>query len=88
MNNVTRGYVSTPGGQVHYRSAGQADAPVIVFFHQTASSSRMFELMMAELSSSFRCIAFDTPGFGQSWQPAEVPSIAWLGGATVSPVAT
>jgi len=79
VNNVTRGYVSTPGDQVHYRSAGQADAPVIVFFHQTASSSRMFELMMAELSSSFRCIAFDTPGFGQSWQPADVPSIAWLG---------
>jgi pimeloyl-ACP methyl ester carboxylesterase len=79
VNTVTRGYVSTPGGQVHYRTAGAANAPVIAFFHQTASSSRMFELMMAELAPSYRCFAFDTPGFGQSWQPKEVPSVAWLG---------
>jgi pimeloyl-ACP methyl ester carboxylesterase len=79
MKIVTRGYVSTPRGQVHYRTAGAPDAPVIAFFHQTASSSRMFELVMAELASSYRCVAFDTPGFGQSWQPEEVPSIAWLG---------
>jgi pimeloyl-ACP methyl ester carboxylesterase len=39
----------------------------------------MFELVMAELAPSFQCFAFDTPGFGQSWQPAEVPSVAWLG---------
>ncbi|MBM4231380.1 MAG: alpha/beta hydrolase [Gammaproteobacteria bacterium] len=86
LNNVTRGYVSTPGGQVHYRSAGPANAPVITFFHQTASSSRMFELMMSELSPSFRCLAFDTPGFGQSWQPAEVPSVAWLGNRLIEAI--
>lgn len=79
MGTVSRGYVHTPGGQVHYRTAGPAGAPVVAFFHQTASSSRMFELVMAELAGEFRCYAFDTPGFGQSWQPREVPSVAWLG---------
>jgi pimeloyl-ACP methyl ester carboxylesterase len=79
MSVVSRGYAATPGGQVHYRTAGAAGAPVIVFLHQTASSSRMFELVMAELADSYQCWAFDTPGFGQSWQPSEVPSVAWLG---------
>lgn len=78
-STITRGYVATPGGQVHYRSAGPERAPAITFFHQTASSSRMFELVMTELADRYRCVAFDTPGFGQSWQPTAVPSIAWLG---------
>jgi pimeloyl-ACP methyl ester carboxylesterase len=76
---VRRGYVDTPHGQVHYRSAGDPQRPAIAFFHQTASSGRMFELVSAELAARYHCVALDTPGFGQSWQPAEVPSIAWLG---------
>jgi pimeloyl-ACP methyl ester carboxylesterase len=83
---VTRGYVDTPSGQVHYRTAGRADAPAIAFFHQTASSSRMFERVMARLGGEFRCYAFDTPGFGQSWQPTEVPSVAWLGARLVEAI--
>lgn len=79
MSTVSRGYANTPGGQVHYRVAGAADAPVIAFFHQTASSGRMFELVMGALASRYRCYAFDTPGFGQSWQPEAIPSLAWAG---------
>jgi pimeloyl-ACP methyl ester carboxylesterase len=85
-SSVTRGYVSTPGGQVHYRTAGSFGAPVIAFFHQTASSSRMFEWVMSELAPSFHCYAFDTPGFGQSWQPQEVPSVAWLGARLIEAI--
>ncbi len=75
---ILRGYVDTPGGQVHYRRSGLPGRPVIGFFHQTASSGRMFELVMRELGARYDCYAFDTPGFGQSWQPADVPSVRWL----------
>ena len=77
-SRVRRGYVDTPGGQVHYRRSGLPGRPVIGFFHQTASSGRMFELVMRELGLRYDCYAFDTPGFGQSWQPTEVPSVRWL----------
>lgn len=83
---VRRGYVDTPGGQVHYRVAGREGAPVVAFFHQTASSSRMFELVMGELASRYRCVAFDTPGFGQSWQPETIPSLAWAGARLIEAI--
>jgi pimeloyl-ACP methyl ester carboxylesterase len=76
---VNRAYVDTPSGQVHYRVTGARGRPVIAFYHQTASSGRMFEKVMSLLSNEFNCYAFDTPGFGQSWQPREVPSVRWLG---------
>jgi pimeloyl-ACP methyl ester carboxylesterase len=79
VHAVRRGYADTPSGQVHYRMSGPAGAPAIALFHQTASSGRMFELVMTALADRYRCYAFDTPGFGQSWQPREVPSVAWLG---------
>lgn len=76
---MKKGYVDTAHGQIHYREAGQAGAPTLLFFHQTASSSRMFEGVIARLADRFRCIAFDTPGFGQSFQPESIPSVGWLG---------
>lgn len=76
---MLKAYVETAHGQIHYRCAGPAGAPVILFFHQTASSGRMFEGVIARLADRFRCYAFDTPGFGQSFQPQAIPSVAWLG---------
>lgn len=62
---VTRGYVTSTPGQLHYRVAGSG-TQTIVCLHQTASSSRMYERLMTELSSEFRLVALDTPGFGES----------------------
>lgn len=76
---MKRAYVDTAHGQIHYREAGRAGAPTILFFHQTASSGRMFEGVIARLADRFRCIAFDSPGFGQSFQPESIPSVQWLG---------
>lgn len=75
---ITRGYADCRDGQIHYRMAGAEDRPVICFFHQTASSGAMFEKVMARLANDFRCYAFDTPGFGGSYQPDEIPSIGFL----------
>jgi pimeloyl-ACP methyl ester carboxylesterase len=76
---MKKGYVDTAHGQIHFRAAGPENAPTILFFHQTASSGRMFEGVISRLADRFRCYAFDTPGFGQSFQPDSIPSVAWLG---------
>lgn len=73
---IRKGYADSAEGQIHYRCAGPDDAPVIAFFHQTASSSAMWERVLARLADSYRCYAFDTPGFGGSYQPADIPDLA------------
>lgn len=74
---IARGFADSRDGQIHYRAAGAPDAPVIAFFHQTASSSAMWERVIERLAGSYRCIAFDTPGFGNSFQPASIPDLAY-----------
>lgn len=71
---VRSGYVDTHVGQLHFRAAG-ASGPVVVMLHQTASSSKMFEGLMVRLEASFRLVAFDTPGFGNSVSLPGSPSI-------------
>jgi haloalkane dehalogenase len=75
---ITRGYITTPFGQVHYRAAGsrRADQTPLVLLHQTASSSVMFEGVMRELAPFFWCFAPDTPGFGGTKALPETGSIA------------
>ena len=59
----------------------EGDGTPIVFFHQTPSSSLMYEPIMYELRG-MNMFAIDTPGFGQSFDPEHYPSIseycAWL----------
>lgn len=74
---IGRGYVDVPHGQVHMRFAGD-HGDTVVLLHQTASSSRMFEPVMTELSRDFRVIAFDTPGFGESDPCPNAPTIPEL----------
>ena len=68
---ITKGYASTPQGQIHFRSSGHltADTIPIVMLHQTASSSVMWEKVMSLLDDGMSVIAFDTPGFGNSYDP-------------------
>ena len=72
---IRKGYVDTAEGQVHYRST-QGAGPPVVFLHQTASSSAMWNGMMTTMEGR-RCIALDTPGFGGSYDPEEVPDIGY-----------
>lgn len=81
MSNVTsvrRGYAWCRDGQVHYREAGSAGSPTVCLFHQTASSGAMFELVMQRLADRFHLYAFDSPGFGQSFQPENIPTVGWI----------
>ncbi|MCK8514916.1 alpha/beta hydrolase [Methylonatrum kenyense] len=72
---IRKGYVDTAEGQVHYRST-QGAGPPVVFLHQTASSSAMWKGMMTIMEGR-RCIAPDTPGFGGSYDPEDVPDIGY-----------
>jgi pimeloyl-ACP methyl ester carboxylesterase len=76
---VSRGYIETPEGQIHYRERsaatgeGSEDAGAIVLLHQTASSSAMWERVMLRFPEEYRLIALDTPGFGMSDRPPALP---------------
>ncbi|QTH20171.1 alpha/beta hydrolase [Rhizorhabdus wittichii] len=74
---ILRGFADSRDGQIHYRTGGAPDAPVVAFFHQTASSSAMWERVIERLAGDFRCIAFDTPGFGASFQPESIPDLVY-----------
>lgn len=90
---MKRGYVDTPNGQIHYRTAGSGE-PVVVF-HETPFSSLRMAPFIAELGKEMRAIGMDTPGYGLSERPP-VPyttmhefaqSVAWLvDGLGVGPV--
>lgn len=74
MWTPVKGYVNTPEGQIHYRTAGDGDP--VVLLHQSPSSSGMWEALLGPLADAgFRAVAFDLPGFGMSDPPAAPPSI-------------
>jgi pimeloyl-ACP methyl ester carboxylesterase len=69
---LRRRYADTPLGQIHYRER-DGERPVLLL-HQTASSSVMWERAMRCLPGELRPIAMDTPGFGASDAPDEMPA--------------
>jgi haloalkane dehalogenase len=69
-----RGYVGAPGEQVHYREHGDAGDPPVVWLHQTASSSAMWERVLP-LIPGVRHLALDSPGFGGSDPLPGAPAI-------------
>ncbi len=54
---------------VFYREAGSDTAPVILLLHGFPTSSNMFRNLIPRLAGSFRVIAPDYPGYGQSSMP-------------------
>ncbi len=84
---ITRGYARCRDGQVHYREAGTRGRPVVCFFHQTASSGAMFEQVLARLAGDYHCFAFDSPGFGGSYQPDNIPDIPYLSARLLEAIA-
>jgi pimeloyl-ACP methyl ester carboxylesterase len=77
---LRKAYADCSAGQIHYRYQEGAGMP-LVFFQQTASSSRMYEKVIAGLPGR-ACYALDTPGFGGSFDPLTQPTMVqyadWL----------
>lgn len=55
---------------IFYRESGPADAPAILLLHGFPTSSNMFRNLIPKLATSFRVVAPDYPGFGQSSMPS------------------
>lgn len=82
---IRRGFVDFERGQIHYRHAGAADAPPLLMLHASPGSSRQLEALIAEMAKSFRVIAPDTMGNGDSMPPlGEQPEIADYAEAVMS----
>lgn len=75
---IKKHYIDTDKGQIHYRERPGKSGRTVVFLHQTASSSAMFEKIMQGLPGNARMVAFDNPGFGGSFDPESVPDIRFL----------
>ncbi len=74
MNRPIRGYLDTRWGQLHYSEQGSGEHTVVLF-HETPLSHRAFERLAPALSGSFRTIAFDTAGYGESDPPPSITTI-------------
>ena len=61
--------VNVDGLNIFYREAGPADAPVVLLLHGFPTSSHMFRNLIPALADSYRVIAPDYPGYGQSDMP-------------------
>lgn len=88
MMNVTHPkmrklYVDLPPGQVNCRVVDGCE-PAILFLHQSASSSRFYEPLMAALALPNRLVAIDTPGFGESFDPEPGPTLSGYSDMMVS----
>ena len=79
---LRKAYADLAEGQLHYAFA-PGDGTPLIFFHQTASSWKMW----AKVASLVRSLgapiyAFDTPGFGGSFDPVGATSMpryaAWM----------
>lgn len=72
---ISKGYIGTSFGLIHYRAAGKLENPHVLLLHQTASSSAMYEKIMARLADKFYLFAPDTLGFGASDFPEETATM-------------
>jgi pimeloyl-ACP methyl ester carboxylesterase len=73
---ITRGYVDSPEGQMHYRQAGAGPATVLI--HQGPGSSAMWIALLPLLAAmGRRAVAFDLPGLGMSDPPPTEPDLAY-----------
>jgi len=62
--------VNVLGTQMAYRSAGDVDAPVVLFLHGNPTSSYIWRNILPAVGRVAHCIAPDLVGFGQSGKPA------------------
>lgn len=70
---IIRQFMTTPGGQMHYRlMQGRDDGPPLLCFHMSPRSGAYYEPLMSALNVSGRTvIAVDTAGYGESFKPPD-----------------
>ena len=68
---MKRGYADTPEGQVHYRTEGSGET--LLLLHKAGLSSDEFTEMLPFLGKSYRVIAMDVLGYGNTDLPKQEP---------------
>ena len=69
MSDVQYKTVQIDSTKIFYREAGSASLPGLLLLHGHASASHTFRNILAQLSGTFRVVAPDYPGFGNSDRP-------------------
>ncbi|MDG6904711.1 MAG: alpha/beta hydrolase [Nitrososphaerota archaeon] len=70
---MKKGYLDTPGGQIHYCEEGSGDA--LILLHQSGRSIDDFVELIPTLAQEHRVVAMDSINFGESYKTKEPPSI-------------
>jgi pimeloyl-ACP methyl ester carboxylesterase len=70
---VRRAFVDTPAGQIHYATAGEGKA--VLLLHQTPRSWDEYREVLPIIGQKYRAVAMDTVGFGDSYKPRQRGSI-------------
>ena len=68
---MKRGYIDTPEGQVHYRTEGNGES--FLLLHKAGLSSDEYTEMLPFLGKSYRAIAMDVLGYGNTDLPKPEP---------------
>jgi pimeloyl-ACP methyl ester carboxylesterase len=88
---IRRGFVDVGSDQIHYRAiglegGGGSNLP-LVCLHQSPFSSLTYQEILPLLAPDRTVVAFDTPGFGESFRPTSKPAIpdyaSWLQAAAL-----
>ena len=66
---ITYQALTIGNADVFYREAGRSDAPVIPLLHGSPTAGHMFRDLIPILADSYRVIAPDLPGFGNTKAP-------------------
>ncbi|MBI2869591.1 MAG: alpha/beta hydrolase [Chloroflexi bacterium] len=72
---ITRAYVTTPEGQVHYQRAGQGDRTILLL-HQSPVSSDQYLKVMPLLAARYTVLAPDNLGYGKTDKPSGLIEVA------------
>jgi pimeloyl-ACP methyl ester carboxylesterase len=78
MSTVTRAYLPSVYGQLHYRvatSSAPETLPPLLCLHETPSTGAHWEPILRDLAVGRVVVAPDTPGYGMSDPPPAPPTI-------------
>lgn len=78
---ITRHYLNTEQGQIHYWQAGEG--PDLLLVHQSAQCADEYTGLVPYLSDRFRMTALDLPGHGYSSPPAHECTVDDYAAATI-----
>ena len=68
---INRAFTRIKEGEIHYRYAGADTDEILYMIHSSPASSVILLPLISQMSSSFKVIAPDTLGFGDSVVPTE-----------------